>query len=273
MASKLIKSKINTSNIYLFEFYYYDIDDIFIFLGEKSDITSAQKGKIAIRTPYWTDIYDINRMSKGVSREITPTNPFGKKQVKVLPERYKDNKIKVLVEFIEDSNGEKYYINNELVERMDVDLSRFILLKIDEVIDDNPIISLEKDEGDRLAKDCYQYFSSLKKQKRDPKIEIPEPPSIIILLRLSSMLNRSIEEIKRMDKRDIDSIMIMNQQEQITKNPAMIGEGTGGPGAKAIMKKGGGNYDMVFTGHNVHINKPIEARSISKSDIPSKSQK
>lgn len=265
MASKLVRSKTNSSSIYIFEFYYYDVDNLFFFLGEERESKKALLGKVAIRTPYWTDIYDINRMSKGITREVTPDNPYGKKKKTILPDKYKSNKIKVLLEYIEDSQGNRHHVTNELVECMDVDLSRFILQKIDEVIDENPIISLEKDEADKLSLDCYNYFAAEKKKKRDPKVEIPEPPSIVILVRLSQLLKRSIEEVKKMDKRDIDSVMIMNQQENITRNPAMIGGGGGGPGHKALMK--GGKFDMVFTGHNVIKNKDIVPRSISKEDL------
>ena len=135
-------------------------------------------------------------------------------------------------------------MDRDLAENLHPSFAIFILNKIDDVIIKNYEGGLTGEEAKDLANDCYKYFSSLKKkQLGEEGIAVPEPPSIVILFRICEMLKCTLDEAKKMSKRDIDAIMVMREQENICSNPSLIGMSPSNSGGKKQ------KFTQVFSGN------------------------
>jgi len=205
--------------VFCFDFFYDTGNDHFFLLDNNESFPKEfiSNGRIYIKVPYWTDMHDVRRKS-------LRSNPFNRYEFILDKSLYKINKILAFCRWIEDDDGDMFEIDRDMAENLHPSLAIFILGKIDDVIVKHYEGGLTNEEAKELANDCYKYFSALKKKQLGKEgVAVPEPPSIVILFRICEILKCTLDEAKKMSKRDIDSVMVMREQENICSDPSLIG--------------------------------------------------
>lgn len=206
-----------------FQYYYSETDDAnFFFLIEDIndkwivDKEKIQKAKVFIRIPSWYEVHEISRLS-------AKENPYTKERVPV-PEKIKDNKLKLLLWKIVDHTGEVFYFNKENIENLHPNLANFFLKKINELIERENCFSGLTDEEERdLSFECFKYYSALRKKRLGRQVKIPIPPAIVVLKRICEMFNCLPDEARKISKEDIDKVFIANEQEYYCEDPKNVG--------------------------------------------------
>jgi len=207
-----------------FEYYYFEENDTnYFFLIENLKFfweiskEKIQKAKVFIKIPSWYDIHEISRLS---SRK----NPYTKQRISI-PEKTKENKLRMLLWKIEDHSGETIYFTKEIIEDLHPELASFFLTKINDLLHrEGCFDGLSEDEERDLSLECFKYYSAIKKRRSGRKnIDIPTPPAIIVLKRICEMFNCTPDEARKISKKDMDEIFIANEQEYFCEDPKNVG--------------------------------------------------
>lgn len=207
------------------DFYYLIIEGGKCFILQEDMVNNAKRkgfdvkiGRAMLRIPTWLDLYDIQRKS-------SVRDPYDQGKSYIDPHKYMDNKLKALVKQIITHDGQVYNIRFEDVENMEYGLMLDLVDPINKMIDIYcPEDGLSDQEAQELSRDCYRYYSSInKKQAGDTHARVPQPPSIIILKQVCEFFNCTPNEARKVDRRDIDMMVIAKEQESICSNPSLIG--------------------------------------------------
>jgi hypothetical protein len=209
--------------VFEFEYYYIENNDSnhFFLIKEIEDYweikkEKVEKAKVFIKIPCWYDVHEISRLSAKV-------HPYTKERVP-LPEKIKDNKLKLLLWKIEDHTGEVFYFTDKFIEDLHPNLAAFFLNKINKLIETEGCYEgLSDDEASSLSFECQKYYSAIKKRRAGRKVEIPVPPAIIVLKRVCEMFNCTPDEARKISKRDLDEIFLANEQEYYCEDPRNVG--------------------------------------------------
>lgn len=200
-------------------------EDIFI-LCENLRIQKSKKikkGKIYIRMPNWAIMHELNRIS-------SYKNPFDTRKSPILQDKLRDQKIKHFLIKIQDQIGNEEKTGKDLIDNLDPALANFILLKIDDLIDEHYVDSGLTDEDSKaLAYDTFMYYKGVFQQsggKGDPK-KIPIPPSIVLVRRLAELFHINPDEIKKLSRRTVDEIFLCLQAESNAREQIAVARPAG----------------------------------------------
>ncbi len=209
--------------IFEFEYYYTEneesnhfflIKDIQELWKVKED--KVQTAKVYVKIPSWYEIHEISRLS-------AKEHPYTKERT-TLPEKIKDNKLKLLLWKIEDHTGEVFYFTDTFIEELHPNLAAYFLSIINELIErEGCYDGLTDDEERALSFECFKYYSAIKKKRSGRKVKIPIPPAIVVLNRVCEMFNCTPDEARKISKRDLDQVFIANEQEYFCEDPKNVG--------------------------------------------------
>ena len=212
---------INNLQYIVFPFYYVTSfkngKDRFVFINDKDvDKKKCKKGEIYLLMPTWVEMQDIYQSSS--ERNIMT------KKYELNHQRLKLNKITRLCMKIIDGRGESHVMSKDMFEKMNVPLSQFILMKADEIIDKYFVgTGLSKGEEKSLSYECYKYYSAVQKRRAGKNSPVPPCPAPVLLMDICKTFNCTPDTARRISKRDIDMMMIAQEQEEHCKNPNLIG--------------------------------------------------
>jgi hypothetical protein len=141
-------------------------------------------------------------------------------------------------------------MDDELVKEIDPDLGNFILNKIDEIICKYYDPGLDEEEIKKLSSELGRYYRYINRARYGAKdLQTVNPPAIVILVRICEIMNCNLEEAKKMSKRDIDQIFLMEEQKALCKEPSLIGLPDGKQQQPGVKR---GTETTIYSGNSIN---------------------
>lgn len=212
---------LNNLEYVVFDFKYASIKvngvDVFFLLGRKNiKVKDPKIGEIYIRVPSWVEMQDLFQSSCQYN--------IMTKEYDVNEDFYRDNKIIKICSKIVDADGNITVMNKWVCEKLPPLFGQLIIEKVDEIIGVYYIgTGLSKEEEEKLSFDCFKYYSSIYKMGAGKNVVIPPVPIPVLLMNICKAFNCTPDIARKICKRDIDMTMIAKEQENICKNPSLIG--------------------------------------------------
>ena len=223
--SDYIVEEIDNTPYAIFEFKYIENEKHFILLEDinknKINLSKVKIAKVYIRIPSWIDIQDLRCMSSYLD-----IKPKVNKYV-VDEDVLKISKIKVLCWKIIDAKNRVYIPKVQEIKELDYDLFYYILNKIDIIISEYYLGNgLDDETYDIISDDCFRYYKAVYKQALlDENTILPPQPGAVALKNLCEHFKCTPNEIRKINRRDLDMILIAKTQDNICQNTSLIGGG------------------------------------------------
>lgn len=195
-------------------------DSLFILLDsdiEKYKGKNVLFGEIYIIIPSYIEMQDLYHFS---SEKNIQTNKY-----ELNYDWLKLNKLNYLCHKIVDHNKESHPLTGELIDNMYPNLANFIILRINEVIGKYYSgMGLTKEREDQLKYKCFNYYKAVNRKEMGYQgIIVPPPPGAVLLASVCEMFQCTPTEARRINKKDLDYIMLAKSQESFCSNPDNIG--------------------------------------------------
>ena len=212
--------KINNLQYCVYDFLYVtgfmSGEERFILIRNNNIKKKCKKGEIYILIPSWVEMQDIYQSSS--ERNIMT------KKYELNYSKLKMNKIAHLCRKVIDGDGVVHIFTKKMISKMNVSFAQFVLTKIDDIIDKYYVgTGLTHAEEKELSHECYKYYNAIYKNRSGKIVQIPPCPAPVILLDVCDRFSCTPDIARNISKQDIDMMMIAKEQENICKNPYLIG--------------------------------------------------